>query len=216
LLPCRGKNLPRLCCAGSHFADRGTWDDTLETFINSHGDPSQFKVCTLLSISQSISPAHSPSPQLHGSSWSVTLPRLLCLLHPLTSMLSSDDDSGLRCPHPTIPSWASHHAPTAPLPPLAHPTPLLCPRSRVQHGLGHNGWTWWGLVRLSTLLRAAVSDERCVIFHVRPLVMALTSHTRSHVRTSMILKHPRVPSLQNHRFPACRILYSLAPPNSKN
>lgn len=28
----------------SYFAERGTWDETLETFINSDGDPSQFTV----------------------------------------------------------------------------------------------------------------------------------------------------------------------------
>ncbi|KAG6370517.1 hypothetical protein JVT61DRAFT_11298 [Boletus reticuloceps] len=27
-----------------YFAERGIWDDTLETFINSDGDPSQFAV----------------------------------------------------------------------------------------------------------------------------------------------------------------------------
>lgn len=28
-----------------YFAERGTWDSTLDTFINSDGDPTQFAVC---------------------------------------------------------------------------------------------------------------------------------------------------------------------------
>lgn len=27
-----------------YFAERGTWDDNLETFLNSDGDPTQFQV----------------------------------------------------------------------------------------------------------------------------------------------------------------------------
>ena len=29
----------------SYFAERGTWDEVLGTFINSDGDPTQFSVC---------------------------------------------------------------------------------------------------------------------------------------------------------------------------
>lgn len=28
-----------------YFAERGAWDETLQAFINSDGDPSQFSVC---------------------------------------------------------------------------------------------------------------------------------------------------------------------------
>ena len=34
----------------SYFIERGTWDDTLEVFINSDGDPSQFAVGPYFSI----------------------------------------------------------------------------------------------------------------------------------------------------------------------
>lgn len=30
-----------------YFAERGTWDETLGTFMNSDGDPSQFAVSVL-------------------------------------------------------------------------------------------------------------------------------------------------------------------------
>jgi hypothetical protein len=29
-----------------YFAERGTWDTTLETFVNAEGDPTQFSVST--------------------------------------------------------------------------------------------------------------------------------------------------------------------------
>jgi len=30
-----------------YFAERGTWDELLGTFINTDGDPTQFSVCSL-------------------------------------------------------------------------------------------------------------------------------------------------------------------------
>lgn len=52
-----------------YFAERGTWDSTLDIFINSDGDPTQFAVCqkVFILIPPSIIVLHpSPSPQQLG------------------------------------------------------------------------------------------------------------------------------------------------------
>jgi hypothetical protein len=48
-----------LYIASSYFIERGTWDDTLGTFINSDGDPSQF------AVSLRCPPALHIMPNLH-------------------------------------------------------------------------------------------------------------------------------------------------------
>lgn len=53
-----------------YFAERGTWDDTLETFINSDGDPSQFAVSLSEPESRvrsaNLRIPNSPYQPLHG------------------------------------------------------------------------------------------------------------------------------------------------------
>jgi hypothetical protein len=56
-----------------YFIERGTWDDTLEIFINSDGDPSQFAVCPRFPSFDPLCLANvvytSPYPPRHGTSF---------------------------------------------------------------------------------------------------------------------------------------------------
>jgi potassium voltage-gated channel Shal-related subfamily D member 2 len=64
---------PRLMLVASrYFIERGTWDDTLEIFINSDGDPSQFAVSPRFLRTSSLCLIDvafaSPYPPQHGMS----------------------------------------------------------------------------------------------------------------------------------------------------
>lgn len=67
-----------------YFAERGTWDPTLETFIDGEGEVSQFSVRRLfpsLNLPSNTSYPDSPSQQQPGSCLSVRTPPIT---HPLT------------------------------------------------------------------------------------------------------------------------------------
>jgi len=61
-----------MLATSSYFIERGTWDDTLEIFINSDGDPSQFAVSPRFLRFGSLCLIHvafaSPYPPRHGMS----------------------------------------------------------------------------------------------------------------------------------------------------
>lgn len=54
--------------AFSYFAERGTWDELLGTFINSDGDPTQFSVCHGRNLPRSVTIIHSSFLVVHPGS----------------------------------------------------------------------------------------------------------------------------------------------------
>lgn len=145
-----------------YFAERGTWDPTLETFIDGEGEVSQFSVRRLfpsLNLPSNISYPDSPSQQQPGSSLSVRTP-LLSPTHPLTDPLPrSDNNRRVRRNHAALLPRAPPHRAAPHLRPPPHRAPFLRPRPRVRAGLGGDE-PWRGSGRRVNVNVNAAHPER--------------------------------------------------------
>ncbi|KAF5329108.1 hypothetical protein D9611_014291 [Ephemerocybe angulata] len=106
-----------------YFAERGTWDEVMDTFINSDGDPTQFASIPAAAWFVILSRRTSDDPPALPPSSPILVD---------TGMLadsgspSSDNDGGLRRNHTALIPRAAHHTPHSRVRTVAHHVAEFC------------------------------------------------------------------------------------------